>query len=381
MLYDNSHYDSFGQQITIDRTNISKTVINSKITLDDIASEQYRVTIVDNNNTPLNEIDIQDTITTSNQYKVNYKDSNIYFHSSKENTIVKANYIAIGKTVGDTDFNNNQDIIDINNKVNVMGNTVENLDSRKISTDDYIRANGYSEDIGVANSYVITTTPTFSEYTVGQTFKFKAKYSNTGVSTLNVNGLGAINILKYVVIPLSANDILANQIVEVIYDGANFQVVPDYSDLLLQLVPVSTVIHLARSTPPNGWLKTNGDAVSRTTYSRLFSAIGTTYGVGDGSTTFNLPDTRGRVIRDWDDGKGIDVGRVFGSTQEDALKQHTHDLNTSYLGSGYTGYVGSPLTSDNVGGGSPPVKNGVIASTGGTETRVKNIAFLGCIKY
>ena len=49
------------------------------------------------------------------------------------------------------------------------------------------------------------------------------------------------------------------------------------------------------STPPAGWLLCNGQAVSRTTYAKLFAAIGTAYGVGDNSTTFNLPDLKGRV--------------------------------------------------------------------------------------
>lgn len=61
-------------------------------------------------------------------------------------------------------------------------------------------------------------------------------------------------------------------------------------------VPPGSVQFYAGSTVPNGWLNANGAAVSRTTYARLFTAISTTYGVGDGSTTFNLPDITGRAI-------------------------------------------------------------------------------------
>ena len=61
-------------------------------------------------------------------------------------------------------------------------------------------------------------------------------------------------------------------------------------------VPPGTVVFTARSSVDEGWLACAGAAVSRTTYARLFDAIGTTYGVGDGSTTFNLPDITGRVI-------------------------------------------------------------------------------------
>lgn len=60
--------------------------------------------------------------------------------------------------------------------------------------------------------------------------------------------------------------------------------------------PAGTVAHFAGSSAPSGWLQCDGSAVSRTTFADLFTAIGTTWGVGDGSTTFNLPDLRGRHI-------------------------------------------------------------------------------------
>lgn len=89
-------------------------------------------------------------------------------------------------------------------------------------------------------------------------------------------------------------------------------------------IPVGHVDIFAMSTPPTGYLVCNGAAVSRTTYAALFAAIGNTYGSGDGATTFNLPDLRGRFIRGWDSGAGLDPGRVFGSLQDDALESHTH---------------------------------------------------------
>lgn len=60
-------------------------------------------------------------------------------------------------------------------------------------------------------------------------------------------------------------------------------------------IPVGAVMPFAGSSAPTGWLLCDGSAVSRATYAALFSTIGTTYGAGDGSTTFNLPDLRGRV--------------------------------------------------------------------------------------
>jgi phage-related tail fiber protein len=61
--------------------------------------------------------------------------------------------------------------------------------------------------------------------------------------------------------------------------------------------PVGAVIAFAGSSAPDGWLMCDNNAISRVTYAVLYSVIGTTYGVGDGSTTFNLPDLRGIFIR------------------------------------------------------------------------------------
>ena len=57
-------------------------------------------------------------------------------------------------------------------------------------------------------------------------------------------------------------------------------------------LPSGMLTPFAGATAPDGWLLSDGSAVNRTTYSALFTAIGTTYGAGDGSTTFNLPDLR-----------------------------------------------------------------------------------------
>lgn len=77
-----------------------------------------------------------------------------------------------------------------------------------------------------------------------------------------------------------------------------------------QRIPVGSLTAYAGSTAPTGWLLCYGQAVSRTTYAALYSAIGTTYGSGDGSTTFNLPDLRGRVVAGLDDMGGTDAGRL-----------------------------------------------------------------------
>lgn len=90
-------------------------------------------------------------------------------------------------------------------------------------------------------------------------------------------------------------------------------------------VPSGGVLAFARSSPPIGWLVADGRAVSRSQYIELFNAIGTTFGAGNGSTTFNLPNLNGRVVRGWNSTAiGLDAGRAFGSVQADQNKRHTH---------------------------------------------------------
>ena len=93
-------------------------------------------------------------------------------------------------------------------------------------TPDVLRAtkyNDYVADTGAANAYVITPVPAITAYAAGQVFIFKAASANTGASTINVSGLGVKTIKKDVSTDVVSGDILANQIVQVVYDGTNFQ--------------------------------------------------------------------------------------------------------------------------------------------------------------
>jgi microcystin-dependent protein len=94
-------------------------------------------------------------------------------------------------------------------------------------------------------------------------------------------------------------------------------------------MPAGAVQLFAMSAIPTGWLECNGAAVSRTTYANLFAVIGTTYGAGDGSITFNLPDMRGQFARGWDHGRGVDPGRTLGSLQGPANQAHAHNLTVT----------------------------------------------------
>ena len=172
-------------------------------------------------------------------------------------------------------------------------------------------------------------------------------------------------------------------------------------------VPAGSVFSFATSTVPSGYLECNGAAVSRSTYASLFSAISTTWGVGDGSSTFNLPDLRGQFVRGWDNSAGVDSGRSFASSQTDQNKQHNHTASTISLTGAINGisesfgsFGGSASgvftkVGGNTLGGTPgsPDSNAcggvtfdashthTINNDGGTEVRVKNYALMYVIKF
>ena len=137
-----------------------------------------------------------------------------------------------------------------------------------------------------------------------------------------------------------------------------------------------SIVFFAASVAPTGFLVADGSLISRTTYAVLFSAIGTTFGAGDGSTTFKLPDLRGEFVRTWDAGRGVDSGRVFGSAQASDVAAHNHLIDYSSIQSGGTvGGSNNLVVNANTGGGTWTTRNST-----GTETRPRNIALLGCIK-
>lgn len=125
---------------------------------------------------------------------------------------------------------------------------------------------------------------------------------------------------------------------------------------------VGAIKEFAGSSLPAGYLACDGQAVSRSTYAALFAIIGTTYGAGDGSTTFNVPDSRGRVVLDDGTGSGL-TARTLGQTggaethtlATAELASHTHNVTavenvsgaTSLVRGSTTGQVGSTFTVNN----------------------------------
>ena len=156
------------------------------------------------------------------------------------------------------------------------------------------------------------------------------------------------------------------------------QVASSVSDLFT-IIPAGVVLPYAGGQIPLGWALCDGSVVSRSVNSKLFVAIGTSHGEGDGSATFNLPDYRGRFLRGADNGAGRDpdrnsrqpmgvggnAGDAVGSVQQDEFKSHNHRLPGRIYTNGATGGGGDYF--DEEAGRSYFTEN-----TGGSETRPVN---------
>ena len=161
---------------------------------------------------------------------------------------------------------------------------------------------------------------------------------------------------------------------------ATTTVTASFANSIANPIPAGTVITFASATIPSGWLECNGNAVNQSTYPALFAAIAFTYGSGSdaGATTFSLPDLRGYFVRGWDHGRGVDSGRNIGTSQLDALKDHTHQVNNvvasdpgSFAGGGFSGAIIKNISTQGVNA----------PNNGSPETRPVNIAMLYLIKY
>lgn len=191
-------------------------------------------------------------------------------------------------------------------------------------------------------------------------------------------------------------------------------------------MPAGSIIWVPGGSVPAGTIKVNGALLSRTAYARLFTfasiagnmtteANWPTYpgifGQGDGATTFRVPDLRGYGVRAWDDGRGIDTGRLVGSTQADQNLSHVHgasDPGHSHsvndpshhhgvpegtVAPGGSGYASGDDTTSTVSNYSQsqdsPTGISIAASTtgitiiaaGGSEVRVKTIALMPVMFY
>ena len=156
-------------------------------------------------------------------------------------------------------------------------------------------------------------------------------------------------------------------------------------------IPPGTLIFHCGNTAPSGFLKANGANISRSAYADLFAGIGTSFGAGNGSTTFTLPDMRGEFPRGWDDGRGVDSGRSFGDFQSDAIRNITGGFKVSGGSGGFDAFSGACTQSGGGGntfspagsfaGSAPVFFNASAVVPTASDNRPRNIALLACIKY
>lgn len=150
-------------------------------------------------------------------------------------------------------------------------------------------------------------------------------------------------------------------------------------------VPSGSVFPFAGTSAPTGYLVADGSAISRSTYADLFAVIGTTYGAGDGSTTFNLPDLRGIFVR----GAGsqtissITYSGTLAAKQGDQMQGHKHDIPSNF--SNNTAGSNTPMGSASGLSGYLPSEGPISDGTNGTprvgsETRPANISLTYIIK-
>lgn len=150
--------------------------------------------------------------------------------------------------------------------------------------------------------------------------------------------------------------------------------------------PAGTVNYFGSNSVPNGYLACDGAVVSRAVYPELFAAIGILYGVGDGVTTFQLPDFRSEFIRSADNGRGVLGGHSTGTFQNydwkgffmtnTGVNTYSYVHNDVWMGKTTAVYTGNMFT----GGWSAP-SAAIGTKWDDSEIRPRNVALLTVIKY
>jgi phage-related tail fiber protein len=165
--------------------------------------------------------------------------------------------------------------------------------------------------------------------------------------------------------------------------GSWIEIATSLSLARLNPMPPGSVMAFAGAVAPTGFFLCRGQLVSRTEYADLFAVIADTYGAGDGSTTFQLPDLRGEFVRGFDAGRGVDAGRALGSFQQDQFAEHFHTFDNlrpegppkfGDVDSTDDGAIDEPFPNVTESLNSGP-------AGAGTETRPRNIAMNYIIRY
>jgi microcystin-dependent protein len=177
---------------------------------------------------------------------------------------------------------------------------------------------------GTANAYTATLNGVPALVT-GVEVRFVPGATNTAPATLDVNGLGAASLVRRPGVEMAPGDIQSGAIVVAIYTGTAWQVLNPAggSD------GPGKYGEIAGATPPLGSVLANNQALSRADYAALFAEIGTTYGIGNGSTTFNVPDRRGRYSVGTPTGGtlGAEVGTELSNAENRPVGRHRHSAN------------------------------------------------------
>lgn len=227
---------------------------------------------------------------------------------------------------------------------------------------------------GTSSAYTLATNSVFSSRALmsGQTIAFTVHATNADAPTLNVDGLGAAQITANG-IAIAAGTLISNSPYTAVYNSAgNVWGLLQYFGQTSN-VPVGTVLDYSGATAPNSsFALCYGQAINRATYATLFSLTSTTFGVGDGSTTFNIPDLRGRIIAGKDDMGGSAASRLtssyFGTSATSlgaAGGAESHTLTTAQLASHtHTGTTGGQSATHTHTSNDAILKN-VSASSGG----------------
>lgn len=280
---------------------------------------------------------------------------------------------------GQTAFTGNQSMG--NNKITNLGNATDAQDAIPTAQVQNSSLFNLGTSLGVADAYTAAAVPAITAYEATMSFRIKIHATNaTTTPTLQLNGIGnpALDgVIKKIdttgaEVALEIGDLDLGGIYDFQRNSANNAwILMNENKVIPIYTPVGSVINFAASTPPAGFLECDGATLLRATYPDLFAVIGTTFGSTD-SANFLLPDLRGEFVRGFDNGRGIDTGRVFGSSQADEIKSHTHQI----FANGSSNSFGRQGT-----GSGPGDFIATSAATGGTETRPRNIALIYCIRY
>ncbi|MBN9219536.1 MAG: tail fiber protein [Mesorhizobium sp.] len=206
-----------------------------------------------------------------------------------------------------------------------------------------------------------------------------SSYSTTTSVTVDWDGTGIDNTVAQVAVGAAG---IANP-------WASFSTLSGTLNLsqipTLALVPAGVVVPFAGMTPPDGWLLCDGSAQSRTDYANLFTAISTTYGAGDGSTTFNLPDLRGRSVFGLDNMGGTTASRVTNGVSgitgttlgavggSEAMHGHTHTASVTDPGHTHDANAVFGAASNNPSGAAVTRDTGTTGSRLVTKTATTGI--------